>query len=418
MSPTCQPVDAVPDGGDGAAALHAEDVGGPGRRRVEALPLQQVGPVEPGRGDVEHDLARSGLRVGPLPDEQDLGSAGSVSHHSAHGASLGRASVRPRRARRCGRRALSSGTSSSMSSGSGAVAGRSQPSASACARAGQALHLLGVRVVARGREAEEVRRHRRRQVLDVVGRDLRQVGQQALVDLGLDVEDVAELVDPVVEVHGSTVTPQPGESQAPSGELVVRTRQEDEVADVRPGVDVAVLVADSTARRRGRGGSSSGCSAAPCCASWSGRTASSARGRDHERELPPAVGSDEHGAVAAGRRVPQPPEGRRGEVRHVAGQHREPAAGPASSASRPVSSAATGPPCRGSSRVNVTGRSVGTGSPTTTTSPASITASSAQAEQRPAAVLDRGLVDTVEPGRGAAGEHHGVEGLVIEGRRS
>ena len=77
--------DAVPDGGDGPAALHAEDVGGPGRRRVEALPLQQVGPVEAGRGDVEHDLARPRLRVGPLPDREDLGSTGSVSHHSAHG---------------------------------------------------------------------------------------------------------------------------------------------------------------------------------------------------------------------------------------------------------------------------------------------------------------------------------------------
>jgi hypothetical protein len=49
------------------------------------LSLEEVGPVETGRRDVEHDLAWSGLGVRPLLHGEDLGSAGSVSHHSAHG---------------------------------------------------------------------------------------------------------------------------------------------------------------------------------------------------------------------------------------------------------------------------------------------------------------------------------------------
>ena len=70
-----------------------------------------------------------------------------------------------------------------------------------------------------------------------------------------------------------------------------------------------------------------------------------------------------------------------------------------------MSSAATGPPCRGSSRVKVTGRWVGTGSPTTTTSAASTTASRAQVEQGPPVDLDRGLVGAVQPGGHPAREH-------------
>ena len=91
-----------------------------------------------------------------------------------------------------------------MSSGSGASAGRSQPSASAWARAASRLDRVRVGARAAGGEAEQVRRHRRGRPLDVVGGTLGQVEHQALVDLGLDVEDVAQLVDPVVQVHGPT----------------------------------------------------------------------------------------------------------------------------------------------------------------------------------------------------------------------
>ena len=76
--------------------------------------------------------------------------------------------------------------------------------------------------------------------------------------------------------------------------------------------------------------------------------------------------------------------------------------------------AATGPPCRGSSRVNVTGRSVGHGIADDHDLTGVDHGVEGPAEQGPAAVLDGGLVDAVETGRGAAGQHHGVEGLVIE----
>ena len=78
------------DRGDGAAALHAEHVGGTGRRRVEPHPLQQVGPVQPGGGDVEHHLAGSWLRVGAVHDGQDLGATTVVGDHSAHAGSYQR----------------------------------------------------------------------------------------------------------------------------------------------------------------------------------------------------------------------------------------------------------------------------------------------------------------------------------------
>ena len=48
----------------------------PRRRGVVALPLQDVGPVEPGRRDLHEHLARAGHRIGHLLQAQDLGSAG------------------------------------------------------------------------------------------------------------------------------------------------------------------------------------------------------------------------------------------------------------------------------------------------------------------------------------------------------
>ena len=145
-SPTGQPVDARPDRGDGAAALHAEDVGGAGRRRVEALPLQQVGAVE---------RRRRRRRARPRPDRargraarttrQDLGASGLGGDDGAHAANPRRCGSGRRRASSAlWSTTLSSGISSSTSSGSGASAGRSQPSASAWARAASASTCLGV----------------------------------------------------------------------------------------------------------------------------------------------------------------------------------------------------------------------------------------------------------------------------------
>ena len=50
-------LDALAERGDGAAALEADHARRPGRRRVVALALEQVGAVDRGGGDVEHDLA-------------------------------------------------------------------------------------------------------------------------------------------------------------------------------------------------------------------------------------------------------------------------------------------------------------------------------------------------------------------------
>ena len=60
--------------------LHSrpEHVGGAGRRRVVALPLQEVGPVDRGGRHVEQHLARPGLGVGDLAVDQHLGAAGAV----------------------------------------------------------------------------------------------------------------------------------------------------------------------------------------------------------------------------------------------------------------------------------------------------------------------------------------------------
>ena len=78
-------------------------------------------------------------------------------------------------------------------------------------------------------------------------------------------------------------------------------------------------------------------------------------------------------------------------------------------ARRPATRPATGPPSGGSSRTKVTGRLVGTCSPTTTTSPASRGRGQGVLEEGRAGVLERRLVGTVEPRGGPAGEDHGRE---------
>ena len=75
-----------------------------------------------------------------------------------------------------------------------------------------------------------------------------------------------------------------------------------------------------------------------------------------------------------------------------------------------MSIAATGPPWCGSSRVNVTGRSVGTGSADDHHLAGVDHGVERPREQRAALELDGSLVGPVEPRGGAAGQHHGVEG--------
>ena len=117
--------DALADGRDGAAALEPEHVRRPGRRGVVALPLQQVGPVDRRRNDRDGDLAGPGLRVGQAsPSDSTSGPPGPEAT-TARTQSSNRSPVWST--------VLSSGTASSMSTGSLASRGRSQPSASSWA---------------------------------------------------------------------------------------------------------------------------------------------------------------------------------------------------------------------------------------------------------------------------------------------
>ena len=80
--------------------------------------------------------------------------------------------------------------------------GRSVPALRQGLRAGsESLDLFRVGSALPGRVAQEVGGDRCCHLLHAVRRGPRQVENEALVDLGLDVEHVAELVDPVVQVH-------------------------------------------------------------------------------------------------------------------------------------------------------------------------------------------------------------------------
>ena len=136
----------------------------------------------------------------------------------------------------CGRHPLSSGTSSSTSTGSGAPDGWSQFSARAWACAAR-------RSISSTSASLLPAAYPRRYVVigaalpdHVVGRHLRQVEDQRLVDLGLDVEDIAQLVDPVVEVHGPNLA-NAGRSFK-SGASWRGSVADAQPGEVLPGVDV------------------------------------------------------------------------------------------------------------------------------------------------------------------------------------
>ena len=65
-SPTAQPSTPSPTSSDPSGALQARVRRGARRRGVVPLPLQQVGPVDRRRDDLDDDLARPGGRVGHL----------------------------------------------------------------------------------------------------------------------------------------------------------------------------------------------------------------------------------------------------------------------------------------------------------------------------------------------------------------
>ncbi len=77
MSPTENGlVDAGPEAGDPAGDFQPGNLRGPGRGRVVALALLDVGAVEPRGDDVDQHLAGAGHRGRDLADLQGLGSAG------------------------------------------------------------------------------------------------------------------------------------------------------------------------------------------------------------------------------------------------------------------------------------------------------------------------------------------------------
>ena len=69
---------ALADRHDGARYFEARDRRGTGRRRVVALPLDHVGPVDPGVSDTDQHLVLARLGHGQLLGPQYLGSAGLV----------------------------------------------------------------------------------------------------------------------------------------------------------------------------------------------------------------------------------------------------------------------------------------------------------------------------------------------------
>jgi len=75
-----------PAGGDDRARhLESGNVGCAGRRRIFALPLQHVGPVDAGGGDADQHLILAGYRHRPLFGHQGVGTA---RHRDADGRHL------------------------------------------------------------------------------------------------------------------------------------------------------------------------------------------------------------------------------------------------------------------------------------------------------------------------------------------
>ena len=157
----------------------------------------------------------------------------------------------------------------------------------------------------------------------------------------VDVEDVAQLVDPVVQVHGLRSRVRGGPQPSTRDGCDVRSVPAGRAGRPRCRRRGASRPAAATSARSSP--ASSRCSAMPCCALASGRTASSRRRSQHAGELAAAVRRRSRTApsrpAAASR---QPADGVGVDVRHVDGQHDDQRAGCRASASRPASRPATG----------------------------------------------------------------------------
>ena len=79
---------AVAEGFDRPGHLQPDDVAGPGRRRILARGLEEVGAVDPGRGDANEDLTRSGCHVGNGLPGESFGRLGHDREHSQNATTL------------------------------------------------------------------------------------------------------------------------------------------------------------------------------------------------------------------------------------------------------------------------------------------------------------------------------------------
>ena len=136
-------------------------VGRAGRRRVEALPLQRVGPVDRGGGDVDDDLARARARGRAGRRRTGRRATGPGGDDGAHAATLGELSPRTASVGVVDQAVVGS-TSSSTSSRSSASRRPSQLSASAGARAASSSTFSGLAPCSAAAYAEQVRRDRAR----------------------------------------------------------------------------------------------------------------------------------------------------------------------------------------------------------------------------------------------------------------
>ena len=84
LRPASASDDAFAQRDDFAGNLQPGDRRGARRRRIAPLPLEHVGPVDPGIGDPDQHLAGAGHRQRPSPGLEHFGTARRVESHRGH----------------------------------------------------------------------------------------------------------------------------------------------------------------------------------------------------------------------------------------------------------------------------------------------------------------------------------------------
>ena len=85
--------DVPADDGDRPGHLKAEDGAGPRRRRIESCGLKQVGAIDSGGLDFDHNLADTGFDVRHLLPRQLAGGVGDDGVHAVTVLRIGRARI-------------------------------------------------------------------------------------------------------------------------------------------------------------------------------------------------------------------------------------------------------------------------------------------------------------------------------------